>query len=1633
MRVLLCYCSADKPTVLALAEALRARGFETWLDVWEMAGGQGIVARINQGLAQTEAAIVVCSHAAVAFMSAEVSYQIWAHIQEGKHLIPVLLEADAPVPALLRPLAWRMLDSHDEIAAALRAPQTDVRRRDDDSVLVRLRPGQVGEVTVEVQLAGTQYGQYVHPSLPRALGQAWASYRGHVAEELVRQGSSLLWIESALAELGAQLAALCLPGESGAALTELLDGCPSDRWIEVVFEAEGGALLALPFEALTLPDGRPLALHPSAVTTRRPYGLKASAPSEPMAGPLKILVAVAAPDEGKSSAVVLDLERELQVILDALADTRRDHDGQVRFLEIGHPREIAAALGTDAYNVLHLSCHGQPGLLFLEDEDGNELPTTAADLLAPLKGAHHAPPLVLLNTCHGGSVAPAASSLAEDLLRAGLPGILAMTDSVSNGYAVALTQSFYRHLQQRGYRTGPALAAARRELEEQRRERHDGSRPEYATASLFLAGKERPLLDANLPACPLSQTPVHRVPGPVPQLALGDLVGRRAELRRCLRLLNQPIGGMPGLVLTGIGGIGKSSLAGRIMVRQRERGWLLVAQVGRWDLADLTKKVADALANHDPAAPLLVKLHAPDLDDLRRQMLLHEAVDQFQLLLVLDDFEQNLTPEGEFLNDDCADQLQALAANAGAARLLLTSRPFPQSLSAYFAEQRLVGLSRAESGKLISRLPQLSGRDATELARIQNLIGGHPRLLELLDALLNDGQGRLRAVCDKLEHLLQLHGQTREATDLADALQTTVHLGLRDILLEQLLALATARGDDELLYQAAVSRLPTSAAGLVRILTEAGVATASDPLAIATALTRLTRLTLLQPAADDAVLAQRWTAQGLAELQPERYRTCCLRAARYRRWRRDHESYAYEDLLEALRNALDGEDYDMVTDLAKPCFTHLSDKKQSWAIADLAAEILATLPSEHNDYCFVADKEAQAQLAHGLIDKALHRSQELLERHQQCVIEEPDSSRNQRNLAVSYIRLGDLYREVGQGEEAPSAYAKALASLKRLARQEPGKTSYQRDLAVSYERIGDIFQEKGWADEAATIHAEALAIRERLSHDDPDRADLQRDLSVSYERMGDLLRILGRSQEMAAAFDKAFELRENLVRRAPEQASLQRALAVSYERKGDHYLAMGRGKGAAAAYANALAIRERLAHDEPGRADFQRELAASHEHMGDLHRVQGRSEEAMTAFTASLAIRQRLAKAEPERADLQRELSVSYQCVGDLYRSLGRGEEATTAYTEAVSLNEYIAFHEPGRASFQRDLAVSYNRMGDLYRELGRSNLADVAYHQALKIRERLTQEEPKREDNQHDLSVSYIKLGDLYRTLGRNEEGLSYYAQALTIAEHLAGQDPERTSLQRELTVPYERMGDLYRGSGQFQEAATVYAKALAITERLAGSEPGRADFQHDLVVSYIKTGDLHFTMGRIDEAVSIHVKALELAKRLASREPDRADLQRDLATSYNRVGDDYQKMDRGDEAASAYTQALAIRERLASSEPGRADLQHDLSVSYECMGKLYLDQGQKAEAKAAFQHSLDIMEALVRTEPKRADFLRSLAVKLHCVASADEDAPLTHLRRACELLLGLKQSGRLRQIDEPFLEFLQRQVVQFESAGGS
>jgi tetratricopeptide (TPR) repeat protein len=1322
-RVFISHASQDKAAVEALAEGLKQRGIEVWLDAWELDSGHNFVASINASLDNATAGLIVCSEHARAsrWVEAEATFLIHAGVETGLQVIPVLVADDAWVPPLLRPYLRCRVDEIDKIASALLghqatpapSPAPTTTRRDPEQVLITLRrasgPDKPEGIQVEVKIGGQVYGQTSFDALPREVVEGQAVFRSGFRTGLRRDAVSAerSTLDTGLVNLGRALRALCLPGDSAEALASLIEGAPLGTTVQVCVEAEGASLLGLPFEALRLPDDRLLATQAPVVMLRRPLGVQPQ-PSQPLAGPLKILVAVGAPDEGQTPNAVLDLERELQNILDAV-ERSQQQNFEVRILEVGHPTEIGNAIKADAYHVLHLSCHGGPGVLELEDEDGRAVPVTPTQLLAPIRQAGRPLPLVLLNACHTGvhderppnaaapdpaqaapdssaqnasapdssdqdAAAPGqpaqdeqAASFAQALLQAGVPAVLAMLTSVSDYYATELARAFYRHLASDNHLLASrALADARKELEAARQQaiqRNDSlerTQPEYATASLFVAGEEQRLADFTRTPQPLSRRPVHVMAGPVPQLRMDDLIGRRKELRETMRTLRDPNRQYAGVVLTGLGGVGKSAVAGRAMQRLTEAGWLVAAHSGRFDLAAIARALGFALrrSSQPELKQLGQELMAPDLDDQTRLSYVTEILAQVHILLVLDDFERGLTLGGDaFLDPSVADYLETLAQNARAGRVLLTCRYPVPGTEAQLRQVPVGPLSLAETRKLLRRLPSFENADTATLGRLWRVIGGHPRMLEFLDAVLRGGhEARFPDIMQRLQRLLsesERTGLTTGAT-LDEGLQAALTLGMRDVLLDELLALAQQEGIAEPLLQAATSNLPVTLAGLARMLAADPDADDSigDVPAAERALARLEELSLVHRFPDGEFWVHRWTAEGLARLtDPSEHQARFARAGRYRVWRTNTESNDLSDGIEAVRNFLAGQDFDAADAIVINCFDALRSFGQTIGIAALAAEVLESLPELHPGFGVVADAEAQAHLALGFTDRALRRYRALLDRQRQLVASDPGHAVYQRNLSVLQLKMGDLYDALGQRERARDAYNQAIAEIERLASAEPDRADYQRDLSISYNKMGDLCRLLGQREQAHAAYSLAFPIAERLASAEPDSTEYQRDLALSYERMGDLYSDDSQDEQARAAYGQAIAIRERLAAAEPDRAQLQQDVALSFERIGDLYLNSGKYDDARDAYSRAIAIRERLAAGEPDRADYRQNLMIPYARMGDLHRAEGRSEKARAAYNQALAIAEQLTTAEPDRADYQRAMMFSLVKISEVDES----------------------------------------------------------------------------------------------------------------------------------------------------------------------------------------------------------------------------------------------------------------------------------------------------------------------------------------------------------------------------------------------
>jgi hypothetical protein len=940
-------------------------------------------------------------------------------------------------------------------------------------VVIEARVSDDGRIRSAVWLGGSLLCQRQEP-LPAEVATVWGA---------LEQPS--LAAAARVAEAGRRLAGALFDDAGQQVLAAVADRLPPGDTLEITLDAEG-PLLWLPVELVRLAaDGGgevgPLGLLPGVSVYRRaaPAGGKVPAPGEALPspaglpGPLKILAAVAAPDDTKTANVPLDTEAEMQAVLDAV----RDMDGpvQVRILEVASLAQIRRALEQDVFHVLHLSAHGSATSVELEDEDGGPVPVTARDLMQALRQAGRPVPLIVLSSCSGGS---ASGAIAVGLIERGADRVIAMLAPVTDGYATELARHLYQELASRPVSTvGQALTQARilTEDDRSRRGKDQVPLPEYGVATLLAAGGDGPLTDPAAPMVPLTVATQPAGGRSVRELPVGALIGRRVQLRTAMRVLRREaaavreFGMANGVALTGIGGIGKTALAGRVISRLREDGWLIAAHEGRWNPTALITAIADALGTASPSetSPSLAAaaglLADPGIDDGPKLAVIARLLKDCRLLLLFDDFEQNLTPGGqEFADPAAGEVITALADSAETGALLVTCRyPLPGP-DLFLAEVPVPALSPAELRRMFLRLPALATLDPADQRFLMRTIGGHPRLIEFTDALLRGGRSSLRHVQTKLRALAAEHDiDLRQDRPVSQAVDQAMILGSADVLLTELLALLTPR-QAAVLAQVAVCRAPMTIDDLAFTFT-----TAPDPAETSSAegtppsltelradTARLTDLTLLAPG--ENITMHPWTAAMVSQhLQgvPEHPAALHEQALAMRLRRFEQQRGTYEDLLDIPRHLAALGRYDDIAAVANQTIQVLAG---TLATAAYLAEICPLIPLDQRAWIIVADFEVQALLDTGNLPPATRRLEAIHQQVQARAAADSANTQWQRDLSVIRNKLGDVAVAAGDLAAARVHYQAGLEIAARLAAADPANIQWQRDLSYIRQRIAEL-------------------------------------------------------------------------------------------------------------------------------------------------------------------------------------------------------------------------------------------------------------------------------------------------------------------------------------------------------------------------------------------------------------------------------------------------------------------------------------------------------------------------------------------------------------------------------------------------
>lgn len=127
-------------------------------------------------------------------------------------------------------------------------------------------------------------------------------------------------------------------------------------------------------------------------------------------------------------------------------------------------------------------------------------------------------------------------------------------------------------------------------------------------------------------------------------------------------------------------------------------------------------------------------------------------------------------------------------------------------------------------------------------------------------------------------------------------------------------------------------------------------------------------------------------------------------------------------------------------------------------------------------------------------------------------------------------------------DEVMPLLRRAQRIAERLAKADAGNAGWQRDLSVSYSKIGDVLVEQGNLADALEAYRASHAIFERLAQADAGNAGWQHDVALSLQRVGF---VAVRQNDLAAAraaYERGHRIMQALVRLAPDHAAFKRDL-----------------------------------------------------------------------------------------------------------------------------------------------------------------------------------------------------------------------------------------------------------------------------------------------------------------------------------------------------------------------------------------------------------------------------------------------------------------------------------------------------------
>jgi tetratricopeptide (TPR) repeat protein len=786
----------------------------------------------------------------------------------------------------------------------------------------------------------------------------------------------------------------------------------------------------------------------------------------------------------------------------------------------------------DHFDIFHLTGHGviftnqqhsqllPPGrkiadntpCFLTEDEVGKLELTTVNDLAKAFR--ERWPRVVFLSGCHTGQAPKQGTvpSMAQALVKAGAATVLGWARPVRDSTGIIAAQALYQALA-----TGDTIEAAIKAAQGQM---IDKECPDWHLLRIYRDTRTVPPLVTALRT--RNREKLQFIP-PEPEFldtnnqvkvaSRWEFVGRRRPLQRCLRALRETSDNI-GVFISGMGGLGKSSLAARLCqrVQSQRPQFARVVLIGPVDEFGLLNKLSQKFARFGEIPALLNEPKVSLKGRLQNFFTAIENDHNQPLLLVLDDFEQNIPPANiadgslrlttvayDILGAICA----ALAENQAESRLIVTCRYLQADILPphRLHLESLDRMNQSDIEKICFPL-DIKIRQQVRTQRILTIADGNPRLLKWLLAVVEQPGLGVDELLMRLEDTQQQFRENILAQTILDALTPEEQKFLARLSVFQL----PVTGE----IVNAISPLPHPLEKLVGLsVVESGTTHPNQP-----ANYRVT--TILEPLLTEVLSEDEWQTtrkQGVEKI--------------HQVWWVEDDNYREEEGLEIVRLGLLADAAEITVSVGDRIANRWVNRSRFVEALDLGREILKA----YQDYR-IFGTIARAEEVLGLVSEAVDHYQQALDRCPEGDLKEKSATLN--NMARVIANQGDIPRAIALWEQS-LAIKEQIADVK-------GK-------AVTLGNMAGVIANQGDIPRAIALWEQSLAIFEQIG-DVKSKAATLNNMAQIIANQGDIPRAIALWEQDLAIFEQIGDVQgkattlNNMAQIIANQGDIPRAMAL---------------------------------------------------------------------------------------------------------------------------------------------------------------------------------------------------------------------------------------------------------------------------------------------------------------------------------------------------------------------------------------------------------------------------------------------------------------------------------------------------------